>query len=155
MFIPESRVISNYRHMFCLGEHNGLLNSFLDIHSYPLLANFHQYHRVSYGEDSNGWDANWDFEVVLYLKIISEFSLFTQKFNSKILVAFPKNRIEIRTTDAKCYSSSSRSRTATDMDGSLHTDLWKSETSREIKKNIWTSSKVVLIFKIRRVRLKI
>ena len=26
-------------------------------------------------------------------------------------------------------------RTATDMDGTLHTDLWKSETSREIKKS--------------------
>ena len=26
-------------------------------------------------------------------------------------------------------------RTATDMDGTLYTDLWKSETSREIKKS--------------------
>ena len=31
------------------------------------------------------------------------------------------------------------SRTATDMDGTLHTDLWKSETSREIKKIILAS----------------
>jgi hypothetical protein len=28
-----------------------------------------------------------------------------------------------------------RSRTATEMDGTLHTDPWKSETSREIKKS--------------------
>ena len=28
-----------------------------------------------------------------------------------------------------------KSRTATDMDGTLHTDLWKSETSREGKKS--------------------
>ena len=33
---------------------------------------------------------------------------------------------------------------ATDMDGTLHIDLWESETSREIKNNFrinWTSSK--------------
>ena len=42
-------------------------------------------------------------------------------------------------------------RTATDMDGTLHTDLWKYETSKYVEKSknhfsiIWTSSKVVLI----------
>ena len=47
--------------------------------------------------------------------------------------------------------------TATEMDGTLHTDLQKSEKCREIKRkncSIWTSLKVVLIFKIRREMLK-
>ena len=43
-------------------------------------------------------------------------------------------------------------------DGTLHTDLWKSKTIREIEKNpfsiIWTYWNVVLIFKIRRVQFK-
>ena len=33
-----------------------------------------------------------------------------------------------------------KAKTATDMDGTLHTDLWKSETSREIKKLSYVSS---------------
>ena len=33
------------------------------------------------------------------------------------------------------YEILANTRTDTDMDGTLHTDLWKSETSREIKKS--------------------
>ena len=57
-----------------------------------------------------------------------------EKINCVLLIFLQKSTpIPVDTCPEK---STSKTRTATDMDGTLHTDLWKSETtSREVKKS--------------------
>ena len=80
--LKNSYLISNYpKNPFQMGEHNGLLHSFLDILFLPPLNYFHQYHRDSYNEDSTWYDAIWDFEV---FSIIPQNYHITFFFNTSI-----------------------------------------------------------------------
>ena len=77
----------------------------------------------------------------LHLTLVDPVEQFAHSYDGFLqnLSRFSMNNTHLQSFFHACSVLLYWPRTATDMDGTLHTDLWKPETSREIKKIILAS----------------